>query len=91
MSKPDPELLPIQRPPCPKCQTRMVLTDSSPGPEGSDRHRFECRKCDHSETQMVASDPLKSDAVGWLHGELGRDDAVTHEVQEGRLIPKDSE
>jgi hypothetical protein len=32
-------------------------------------------------------DPLKSDAVGWLAGELGRD-PVTHEVHAGQIIPK---
>ena len=88
MKKQDPELLPTQRPRCPKCQTRMITTRVSPGPEGFERRQFECLKCGQSETQVVVSDPLKSNAVGWLQGELGRDSAMTHEIHEGRLVPK---
>jgi hypothetical protein len=32
--KPDPELLPVHRPLCPKCQKRMTTTAVSDGPEG---------------------------------------------------------
>jgi hypothetical protein len=70
--KPDLELLPIQRPRCPKCQTRMLTIDVSPGSEGFEHRTFECRKCSLSDTRVIAVDPLKSKAVGWLSGELGR-------------------
>jgi hypothetical protein len=33
------------------------------------------------------NDPLKSDALGWLSGELGQN-AVTHEIRQGKMIPK---
>jgi hypothetical protein len=86
-SKPNPEFLPIGRPRCPNCQMRMMTADISPGPEGFEHRTFECVKCDHTEKTIFACDPLRSNAIGWLSGELGRD-AVTHEVQNGQLIPK---
>jgi hypothetical protein len=70
MIKPDPELLPI-RPRCPKCKNRIVTVDVAAGPEGFERRSFECRRCGCKETKMIACDPMKSDAVGWLSGELG--------------------
>jgi hypothetical protein len=72
--KPDPELLPVHRPLCPKCQKRMTTTAVSDGPEGFERRRFECLKCTVTEIRMLASDPIKSDALRWLSGELRRPD-----------------
>jgi hypothetical protein len=72
MSKPDPELLPIGRPRCPKCTTRMITEAVSAGPDGFEHRTFECLKCGNTEEKVVASDPLKSSAIGWLQGELGR-------------------
>jgi hypothetical protein len=37
--------------------------------------------------KILACDPLKSDAVGWLSGELSRE-AVTHEIHDGKMIPR---
>jgi hypothetical protein len=71
-TKPDPELLPIQRPRCPKCGARMLTTDLSPGPDGFESRTFACLRCNHTEKKTLASDPLKSVAVGWLSGELSR-------------------
>jgi hypothetical protein len=68
--KTDPELLPIHRPRCPRCQTRMMTADIATGPEGFEHRTFECAKCGHSEIRIVASDPLQSDAVGWTNSEL---------------------
>jgi len=65
----------------------LMTTNVSPGPEGFERRTFECLKCNHTEIRVIACDPLRSDAVGWLSGEPGRD-AVTHEVHDGRMIPK---
>jgi hypothetical protein len=61
--KPDPELLPIHRPFCPKCQKRMMTTAVSDGPEGFEQRRFECLKCAVTEIRTLASDPIKSDAL----------------------------
>ena len=47
-------------------------------------------RCDHVETNVFASAPSKSKAVGWLAGELGRS-TVTHEISEGKLISKSAE
>jgi hypothetical protein len=62
--------LPI-RPRCPKCKNRMVTVDVAAGPEGFERRNFECGRCGCMETKMIACDPMKSDAVGWMSGELG--------------------
>jgi hypothetical protein len=69
--KPPPELLPM-RPYCPDCEARMITTAVSDGPEGLEQRTFECKKCGHTETRTMAFDPLKSNAVGWIEGELRR-------------------
>ena len=40
----------------------MMLAAIAPGPE--------CRKCDHSFTNAVASDPMNTVSAGWITGEL---------------------
>jgi hypothetical protein len=57
----------------------MALVDVAPGPEGFEQRTFECLKCDHMQTQLIACDRLKSDALGWLSGELGRGSATREE------------
>jgi hypothetical protein len=69
--RPDPELLPIGRPRCPKCKMRMITANISAGPEGFEHRIFDCVRCGHTEEKVVACDPIKSDALGWLQGELG--------------------
>ena len=66
----DPELLPIARPRCPKCQTRMVTAAVEEGPEGFEHRSFECSRCGHSEQNVIASDPMNTNALGWLNSEL---------------------
>jgi hypothetical protein len=44
---------------------RIVL-----GPNGYDLRNFECDRCDHLMTVTVATDPMKSAAMGWLAGSL---------------------
>jgi len=68
MPKPDPELLPIHRPRCPDCQMRMITADVSSGPEGLEHRTFECSRCGHTETRLVAGDQLQTDAIGWTSG-----------------------
>jgi Zn finger protein HypA/HybF involved in hydrogenase expression len=60
----------IERPRCSRCQTRMMLERVSAGPIGFEHRLFECPKCDQVQLSVIASDPLKSNAVGWLAGEL---------------------
>ena len=65
-----PSLWVIERPRCPKCQTRMRLARVAPGPSGYDLRTFECSKCEHVLKEMISTDPMKSDKTGWLAGEL---------------------
>jgi hypothetical protein len=65
-----PSLLPIERPLCPKCQERMNLARIMPGPKGYDLRNFECDKCDHVITVTVAIDPMHSNVLRWLEGDL---------------------
>ena len=60
----------IERPRCSRCQARMMLEHVSAGPIGFEHRLFECPRCDHVETTVIASDPFKSNATGWLVGEL---------------------
>jgi hypothetical protein len=56
----------IERPRCLHCQTPMMLERVSAGLIGFEQRLFECPKCDHVEITVIASDPFKSTAVGWL-------------------------
>ena len=48
----------------------MNLAQVLPGPKGHDLRNFECDKCDQVVTLSVATDPMKSDALRWLTGDL---------------------
>jgi hypothetical protein len=65
----------------------MMLERTSAGPTGFEHRLFECPKCNHVEKVVVATDPLNSEASGWLSGELGHA-AITHDTKDGRLIPR---
>jgi len=59
-----PSMWVIDRPSCPKCQTRMSLARIWPGPLGYDLRMFECGKCEHVLKEMSSTDPMKSDKAG---------------------------
>lgn len=61
----------IERPRCSRCQTRMMLERVSSGPIGFEQRLFECPRCAQVEICVIASDPFKSKAAGWLDSELG--------------------
>jgi hypothetical protein len=65
-----PFLTDIERLRCSRCQTRMMLERVSSGPIGFEQRLFECPKCDHVQIKIIASDPIKSNAAGWLAGDL---------------------
>ena len=69
-ARPEPCLLPIRRPGCPKCQGRMMLLGIAPGPEGFELRTFECRNCGHSFTRAAVKDPMNKVAGGRIVGEL---------------------
>jgi hypothetical protein len=73
MTKPDPSILPMRRPTCSRCGVRMAAISAEAGPEGFESYTFECNRCGLRDVKIVASDPMKSGAVGWVSGELGRD------------------
>jgi hypothetical protein len=60
----------VERPMCPTCKHRMGLARISPGERGFERRTFECSTCRRIEEVSFATDPLKTNAVGWLAGEL---------------------
>jgi transposase-like protein len=65
-----PLVIQIERLRCPHCTSRMMLARISPGPIGFEHRLFECSKCESVQNEVVASDPMKSNALGWLAGEL---------------------
>ena len=60
----------VDRPMCPTCKHRMGLARISPGKRGYEERTFECSTCHRIEKTSFAVDPLKTDAPGWLAGEL---------------------
>jgi hypothetical protein len=66
---------------------RMMAGEVSPGPDGFEQQTYKCLRCSCTAAKLVACDLLKSDAVGWLSGELGNS-ASEHEIKEGQMLPK---
>jgi hypothetical protein len=48
----------------------MALARISPGQRGFEERTFECATCGRTDKIAVAVDLMKTDAVGWLAGEL---------------------
>jgi hypothetical protein len=48
----------------------MALARISPGKRGYEERSFECSTCRRVEKISSAVDPMKTDALGWLAGEL---------------------
>ena len=60
----------LERPTCPRCNARMMLTRIMPVRTGVELQTFECPKCVHELTAEVPDeDPLRK-AAGWLSSEL---------------------
>jgi len=48
----------------------MALARTTPGQRGFEERTFECSTCERIEVVSFGVDPMKTDAVGWLAGEL---------------------
>ena len=59
-----------ERPMCPACKHRMRLARVAPLAKGVEERTFECSSCERVEKVSFPVDPMKTDAVGWLAGEL---------------------
>jgi hypothetical protein len=57
---------------------RMITADVCSGPEGFEQRTFECSRCGHAETRVVASDTLQTDATGWASSNPRRPPEVHH-------------
>lgn len=60
----------FERPSCPTCKHKMGLARISPGERGFEERTYECSTCHRIEKISFSVDPLKTDALGWLAGEL---------------------
>jgi len=69
-TRPDPSLIPFERPRCPRCSGRMMLARISPASQGYDSRIFQCAKCNHTQTRTVANDPMKSETAGRIYSEF---------------------
>ncbi len=49
-----PDPMSNERPSSPTCGKRMMLTRIEPETPGIEKHNFECGKCRHQETKLVA-------------------------------------
>lgn len=75
MSRLYPELLPTQRPRCPRCQMRMISAAVTAAAKGFEDRTFECTRCGYVETRMLIADPLVSPtAIAWTNADLKRPD-----------------
>ena len=54
---------------CPQCEAATAIQRATPGRSGFEHWTLRCPKCGNSETQ-VQTDSMKSEAVGWLSGDL---------------------
>jgi hypothetical protein len=55
-----PQLLPTERPLCPKCRDRMDLQRIDPGIKGFENRVFECGRCYTMKAVPAAADRIKS-------------------------------
>jgi hypothetical protein len=60
----------IVRPQCPVCEARMELLRVVPGRLGFEYRTLRCVECRVIYEAQASSDPINSDALGWLAGEL---------------------
>ncbi|MBX9646016.1 MAG: response regulator [Xanthobacteraceae bacterium] len=52
------------------CAAAMVSARITPARLGINARTFECLHCNHVEKVLEAADPIQSNVLGWLFGEL---------------------
>ena len=57
---------------CQMCACEMVAALIAPARLGINARTFECIQCNHVEKVLEAADPIQSNVIGWLLGELRR-------------------
>jgi transposase-like protein len=57
-SRPEPTLIPIPRPHCPACQSRMMLIQVGASRDGLNLRIFKCSKCGNVHESLA--DPMRS-------------------------------
>ena len=55
---------------CRACAAGMISVQIMPARIGINERTFECLECHHVEKVLEAADPIQSDVLGWLFGEL---------------------
>ena len=57
---------------CLMCASEMVAVRVAPARLGINARTFECLQCSRVEKVLEAADPIRSNVIGWLFGELKR-------------------
>jgi len=55
---------------CPQCEAATAIQRATPGRSGFEHWTLRCPKCGNISETQVQTDPMKSEAVGWLSGDL---------------------
>jgi hypothetical protein len=59
-----------ERPRCLKCQSRMEVQRITAARSGFEHWTLRCTRCGRIREAQVPTDPMNTDARGWLDGEL---------------------
>jgi hypothetical protein len=57
---------------CLMCAAEMVGVGATPARLGINARTFECLQCNRVEKVLEVADPIQSNVIGWLFGELRR-------------------
>jgi uncharacterized Zn finger protein len=60
----------VALPRCPQCQAPALIQRATPGRSGFEHWTLRCPKCGNIHEVQVQTDPMKSEAIGWLSGDL---------------------
>ena len=60
----------VARPRCPRCQSAVVVQRATSGRSGFEHWTLRCPSCGNIHQAQVQADPMRSEAIGWLSGDL---------------------